>query len=273
MCEVFEMINWYYAAGEERKGPFTEEEFLQLVKNGEIHDETLVWNEEMGNWEQYKSVKNSIDPTPPLPTPIEEHLEKIPYEALFSRTTNAELMTRARASLQGKWGLSIAVVFLCLIILSMASQLIPFAGFVLSGPMMLGLYIYFLALTRKGKIDISLLFKGFEHFLPAFITYLLISIFVFLWTLLFIIPGIIASYSYSMAFFVLADDPSISASSAIQISKMMMKGNKWKFFCLSWRFFGWSILCLLTFGIGIIWLYPYIYASVTHFYEDLKKGS
>ena len=95
-------------------------------------------------------------------------------------------------------------------------------------------------------------------------------IFILLWTLLLIIPGIIATYSYAMTFFIIADDPQAGALEAIGRSKEMMRGHRWKLFCLFLRFIGWSLLCLLTFGIGFLWLTPYMQTSLAHFYDDVR---
>jgi uncharacterized membrane protein len=97
-------------------------------------------------------------------------------------------------------------------------------------------------------------------------------VFIFLWTLLLIIPGILAAYSYSMTFFVLAEDPTIGARNSIRKSKELMFGNRWKFFCLGWRFFGWALLCILTLGIGFLFLAPYVQTSFARFYDDIKAG-
>jgi len=98
-------------------------------------------------------------------------------------------------------------------------------------------------------------------------------IFILLWTLLLIVPGIIAAISYSMTFYIIADDNSIAAKEAIDKSKKMMDGYKWKFFCIGLRFFGLALLCVLTLGIGFLWLFPYIQVTVAKFYDDIKANS
>ncbi|MCK5850094.1 MAG: DUF975 family protein [Kiritimatiellae bacterium] len=190
-------------------------------------------------------------------------------------TPNAELMERARASLSGTWGLAIGFIVLYQLI-SIACQFIPIIGnfipVLISGPMATGSAIFFIALVRGNEPEIGMLFHGFRRFGTTFVAYLLISLFILGWMLLLIIPGIIATYAYSMTFYILADDEEIGAREAIQRSKEMMQGNKWKIFCLSFRFIGWSLLCVLTLGIGFLWLVPYISASLTEFYEDVKAG-
>jgi len=98
-------------------------------------------------------------------------------------------------------------------------------------------------------------------------------IFTVLWTLLLIIPGIIAAISYSMTFFIMADDDSIDAMAAIDKSKAMMNGYKMKYFRMNLRFLGWSLLCFLTLGIGFLWLIPYMYVSYVKFYDDIKNNN
>ena len=129
-----------------------------------------------------------------------------------------------------------------------------------------------LAVSRKGKPEIGQLFSGFDRFGTHLAAYLLQTIFVALWTLLLIVPGIIAALSYAMTYFIIAEDSSISASEAIRKSKKMMKGNKWKLSCLGFRFTGWFLLAMLSFGIGFLWVGPYMYVSYAKFYDDLKTA-
>lgn len=190
-----------------------------------------------------------------------------------SMKANSDLRRSARNQLRGNWG---TAVLLCLIfsIICGFPGYIPYFGVIigilLSGPLTLGLSTCFLKLVRQEFFMFENLFDGFKNFSSAVIAQLLITIFVFLWTLLFIIPGIIAYYSYSMVFYILSDNPQISAMEALNSSKEMMRGYKWKLFCLHLSFIGWGILSLFTLGIAFLWLTPYIYSSNANFYEDLK---
>lgn len=192
------------------------------------------------------------------------------------KTENAVLMQMARKSLKNKWGLAIGACVVYFVILSVI-QIIPVAGVVatiiIAGPMSLGLVIFYLSISRDQDAKLEQLFKGFNHFGPALVTYLLVSLFTFLWTLLLIVPGIIASFSYSMSLYILADDPSISGREAIRKSKEIMNGNKGKLFCLCMRFLGWFLLGILSLGIGFLWIAPYMQTSIANFYNDLKKDS
>lgn len=143
----------------------------------------------------------------------------------------------------------------------------------LSGPFALSSAIFFLAVTRGGQADMGLLWAGFRNFGTALGAYLLMVLFVFLWTLLLIIPGIIAGLAYSQTFFLLAENKGLGPLEALRKSKQMMDGHKWRLFCLILRFIGWSLLCVLTCGIGFLWLGPYMAASYARFYDDLRQPS
>ena len=116
---------------------------------------------------------------------------------------------------------------------------------------------------------IKTLFSFFKHWGVAIVSALLRTLYVILWTLLFIIPGIIAAYSYSMTPYILAENPEMSANDAISRSKELMKGHKWKLFCLELSFIGWNILCILTLGILVLWVEPYKHAAKAAFYRSL----
>ena len=103
-------------------------------------------------------------------------------------------------------------------------------------------------------------------------TILLVGIKTVLWTLLFIIPGIIKTYEYAIIPYILADDPEISSKDAFKKAKQMMKGNKWRLFKLEFSFIGWAVLCVLTLGIGTFFLIPYVNAATAEFYVELKNN-
>lgn len=114
-----------------------------------------------------------------------------------------------------------------------------------SGALELGVSLFFLALFRKQMVNATDVFLGFEKFGKALGLLLFQALFIFLWTMLFIIPGIIAAIRYSQAFFVLADNPDMSIRQCMDASKMMMSGNKAKYFCLSFSFIGWLLLTVI----------------------------
>lgn len=187
--------------------------------------------------------------------------------------TNRDLMTQARESLKGHWGVAVGgnAIYLILIILFQSIPRVGWIGtLIIGGPYLLGWSAFFLSLSRKEEPRLAQLFEGFYHFANALVAYLLMTLFIILWTLLFIIPGFVAILSYSQTFFILADDPQLKGSEALRKSKAMMKGNRWKLFCLLWRFFGWFLLGVLSMGIGFLWIVPYLATTMAHFYNDLK---
>ena len=124
---------------------------------------------------------------------------------------------------------------------------------------------------RKKEAEIGTMFGYFQFWKTAACARLLQSVYVLLWSLLFIIPGIIASYSYAMTSYILAENPELTASEAIERSKQMMSGNRWRLFCVQISFIGWDILsALLTFGIGGLWITPYKQAATAAFYREIS---
>lgn len=116
------------------------------------------------------------------------------------------------------------------------------------------------------------LFSRFHMFGKALLLRLLMLIKILAWSLLFIIPGIIAVYRYAMAPYILEENPGMSVGNAIKHSKQMMVGNKWKLFCLQISFIGWVLLSICTCGIGILWVRPYYYAAEAAFFFEVSVG-
>ena len=124
---------------------------------------------------------------------------------------------------------------------------------------------------RQKEAEIGTMFGYFQFWKTAVCTRLLKGVYVLLWSLLFIIPGIIAGYSYAMTSYILAENPELTASEAIEESKQMMYGHRWRLFCLQFSFIGWEILsALLTFGIGGLWITPYKQAATAAFYREIS---
>jgi uncharacterized membrane protein len=186
--------------------------------------------------------------------------------------SNKELMANARSQLKGKWGSVIIVSILYVLLIGIPGSLPKIGGIInliLGGPLAFGFSYYFLSFTRNSDPKFEDLFKGFSDFSRTIVAYLLMIVFIILWLLLLIVPGIIAAISYSMTFYILVDNPDMSAQEAIKRSKELMTGNKKRFFYLFGRFTGWFILCIVTAGIGFIWLIPYVSVSTAHFYKSL----
>lgn len=123
---------------------------------------------------------------------------------------------------------------------------------------------------RQKEPEISTLFGYFPHWSTMVAARFLQGLYVFLWSLLLIIPGIVAGYSYAMTSYILAEHPELTASEAIQQSKRMMSGNRFRLFCLQFSFIGWDLLCTLTLGVGNLWLSPYKQAATAAFYREVS---
>ena len=194
--------------------------------------------------------------------------------------TNSELRKIARNALDNRWGSSVLVVLVYYLITSSvplgttvmgcASPLFDLWS-LLCLPLGWGFSVYFLSVSRDEETGFSLLFSGYKDFVRIFFTYLLQILYIFLWSLLLVIPGIIKSLSYAMTPYVLRDSPDLKYDAAITESMRLMDGHKMKLFLLLLSFIGWALLCLLTFGVGFLLLSPYMQTSIALFYADLVK--
>ena len=186
---------------------------------------------------------------------------------------NSQLRAEARQALQGKWPMA-AVAALIYSIVAGGLSAIPFIGGLCSLfiglPIAYGIAIVMLGVYRGKDIDFGVLFEGFQDYSRIFVTKLLQAIYTLLWSLLLVIPGIIKSYSYAMTDFILKDEPEMKNNAAIEKSMAMMENNKMKLFLLDLSFIGWALLAIVTFGIGFLFLQPYMQVSRAAFYEDLK---
>ena len=151
-----------------------------------------------------------------------------------------------------------------------ASSLTTIIEIFLLLPLQVGLVNAFRKLLENGDTNLLSNTFRFTNYWRKVGGMLLMSILVFLWTLLLIVPGIIKLFSYAMTPYILDEYPELTASEAIHRSRMMMKGHKFDLFWLFLSFIGWSILCLFTCGIGYLWLYPYMQTAEAAFYREVK---
>ena len=208
---------------------------------------------------------------------------------------NSELRAQARERLEGQWGTFVLMTFLMLVI----QTILQIPGYIgslleilspenvlaslsfsnisnilslLALPLSWGLTVSLLRNHREESVDLENLFDGFRggRYTRVFCALFLVNLFTFLWALLLIIPGIMKAFSYALTPYIIMDEPELTARQAITRSCEIMEGRRWKLFCLYLSFIGWGILSILTFGIGILWLVPYMNASVAAFYEDAR---
>lgn len=113
---------------------------------------------------------------------------------------------------------------------------------------------------------------GSGSYLNVVKTQFLKDLFISLWTLLLVVPGIIKSYQYYMVPYILSENPDMNYRDALDMSKQMMEGHKWNTFVLELSFIGWSLLGLLCCGIGVIFVEPYIQATMAELYAVLRRN-
>lgn len=146
------------------------------------------------------------------------------------------------------------------------------ASAVLNGVIGVGVAIVLLRVIRGEPFKFSDMFSGFNNFGTNCLAGILVGIFTFLWSLLFIIPGIVKTYSYSMTNYILAEHPEYTASGAIKESQRIMHGHKADLFVLRLSFIGWILLCVITFGLASIYVIPYISVAEAKFYDSIKDN-
>ena len=194
---------------------------------------------------------------------------------------------RALSALENKWGNFVAITFVYGFIIGITQilsgdkdspailHLIGLVLFILALPLTWGFQTLFLGAVRGGDATAKDMFEGYnkELFSRVLTTTLLYYVYVFLWSMLLLIPGCIKAYSYAMTPFILKDNPEMKNNAAIEESMRMMDGHKLELFLLDLSFIGWAILSILTCCIGFLWLVPYMNMARVNFYEDLKKAS
>ena len=147
-------------------------------------------------------------------------------------------------------------------------QLLSLAIDIMTLMMQIGFVIFCLRVSRRTEAGYGDLFDGFGMFFKFLLLNILIGVFTFLWSLLFVIPGIIASYRYSMAVYIMIDNPEYSPMECIRLSKEMMHGHKWELFVLHLSFILWFILCIIP--VVAVYVMPYVQITEANFYNALS---
>lgn len=217
-----------------------------------------------------------------------------------------EIRKEALSKLEGNW---IPMIGMCLLT-AIAIAALNWLSILLVPLLIPGLCVFSLNLVRGTNPDITDLVSTYKNYLNALVTYVLFAVTIAVWTflivvpcvffihllfaeifleifispvltayallmtvcsLLLVIPAVIFYYMFSQIFYLLADNPQIGAVEVLKKSAEMMKGYKWKLFCLHLSFIGWYLLGIVTLGIAFIWVGPYIKTANTIFYENLKS--
>ncbi len=218
--------------------------------------------------------------------------------------TRAEMKTAAKSALEGKWGVVIGALLLtvlvpgavlaivitlmgfmsglCMgydamgsgIIIMILLYILEFAFiFLIMGPLMIAYQFFHLRLARGMQVNATMPYQCFsgEYYGRLTLAYFMQNLFIFLWALLFYIPGIVKFFSYSMMGYIMLDHPEMNWQSALNESKQMMAGNKADLFVLYLSFIPWMLLVSVTFGIAGLYVYPYMYTTIANFYRSLKE--
>ena len=156
------------------------------------------------------------------------------------------------------------------IYIAVAAILLAVIYFVLGSVIETGYARFNLDIVDGKEAKLESLFTYFYNWKTTAATRFIVGLKTLLWTFVFIIPGIIAAYSYAMTGYILAEHPELTATEAVERSKEMMDGNRFRLFCLQFSFICWAILCSFTFGIGNLWLTPYKRAAITAFYREIS---
>jgi uncharacterized membrane protein len=208
--------------------------------------------------------------------------------------SNSQIRSSALASLKNNWGMAIVAFIIYGFFYSLINPdathtiyeniqdnttyqiyynpIYSFA-FLLIGPLELGYHKLYLDFDNTGKFNLETLFSGFKKFVPALFLFILQGLFVFLWTLLLIIPGIIKAISYSQAYFIMAEHEDLSAMDAIDKSMEMMEGHKMQYFVLMFVFFLMMVFSVILLFIPLFFIYPWMKMSLTKFYQEIKLES
>lgn len=194
--------------------------------------------------------------------------------------TRSEWKAAARAQLGGgifkdQWLMGVVFCLVVSAIVGAAGSILPGVGaLVVTGPMLYAQKYAFLAQAREGRgIDLNDLFRGFrDDFGGTLLISLLSGLFIFLWSLLLFIPGIVKAYAYSMVYYVKADHPEYGWRECLDESQRLMTGHKWEKFVLDLSFIGWGIVGSLCLGVGTLWVMTYMAAPEAQYYEYLTSG-
>lgn len=183
----------------------------------------------------------------------------------------------AKFSLKGNWASSIVVALVSMVLLSLicgSSGLSPFLTIALNGAVgiiTLAEMYFFLKVSQRSydKPCFDTFLEGAALWLKGFLGYFWYILWVALWSCLFVIPGIVKAISYSQMFFIIAENPGISVTKAMNISKILTRGHKSDLFMLGLSFFFWMILCAVP-GVAL-YVVPYVNTTFAYAYRDLKE--
>lgn len=213
---------------------------------------------------------------------------------------NSEIKKAARASLKGKWWSFAGLTFVMLLVTSLMGMLAVSFRMILEGsfmpggitlktitivvlsilytvaslsvlPIQYGFYYAHLASAREDDLaDPAHLFAGYQRFWFILGLTILVQLIISFGFMILIVPGVIMALAYAMWPFIAHDHPELSIKEVLERSRVLMQGHKGELLLLILSFLGWILLCILTLGIALFFVTPYIYMSLYHFYENIR---
>lgn len=169
-------------------------------------------------------------------------------------------------------GLLVGLLVLVLLAVVIGMVVAIAFGIFFVSPLTVGVRKYFKQ-AAVGDVNMNYLGRAFSkgRYWPVVKTMFLMRLFIFLWTLLLVVPGIVKSYSYSLVPYLLADNPTLDSQRAITLSRTIMYGQKWRTFVLDLSFLGWYLLGMLALLIGTFFVLPYHNAAKAELYLTLRE--
>lgn len=271
-------MNWYYIHNNVQQGPVPASTLRQLLSSGVITLDTLVWASGMPGWIPLRDALDQLDSPPVPPSAPASSSSSFSAPAAWPDDLKgpgvpfAKLKERALSGPEGNYWIFFGFLVLNGLIGGGSSLILNGLAFLVTFPLSYGQCNLALRGADHQRLTVGDGFIGFSQYGRALGCCVLTGLFIFLWSLLFIIPGIIKAFSYAMTPYILLDHPEMGVSEAITESRRIMDGHKWELFCLNLSFIGWILLGILTLGILFFWLTPYM--SITHaaFYRSLPKN-
>jgi len=186
---------------------------------------------------------------------------------------NSELRAKAKEACTGSLVFTYFIYELLIAALSglTATGVGAVIAMLFEGPLFVGLIVAIKDNLEGREAKVKTLFSTVNNLGKTFVVSLLTGVYVLLWSLLFVIPGIIKSYAYALVYYIHNEDPDMKAKDVIAKSEKMMNGHKWELFCLEFGYIGWIILSMFTFGILLFWVLPKMETAKYLFYQELKK--
>ena len=186
-----------------------------------------------------------------------------------SQTQQTEL-SEAMSGMQTNEQIAVVLAILGAVLLVVGISIV--VRIFLANPIALGGCNFFKTNHTDTPASLDLLKTGFQNYGHTFVVLFVRDLYLVLWTLLLIVPGIIKAYSYCMVPYILAEHPELSANEVITRSREMMQGNKGRAFLLDLSFFGWILLSILTLGLlQLFWTGPYMESTHAALYLKLKE--